>query len=188
MYKNVYNHKMILENDAGLFLCDETGKLLSYYPSVDVLIDKTEVREHYGYVFYRPCINSMKVPEGVTCLGREFFRGGMISGSLELPDTLKKLGTETDDCVFADTCIGSVTIPMSVDMIGTFAFGNSKINELVYPDKIIECQYLRQFKGAEINDFVIHRDMFDFLQRSKQEVNSLLFYGASIENIVVVEQ
>ena len=175
LYKNVYAHKQILKNETGLFECDEDNKLLSYYPSINVLMEKTEVRERYTYrdSYYRPCIHSMIVPEGVTSFCREFFRGGMIEGDLVLPQTLKVIGTEIDDCVFADSSIGRVILPNTIESIGDFAFGKSNIEELVYPDKIIELQYARQFKGTKINKLLLPQNIFDYLQVQGRRIESL---------------
>lgn len=175
LYKNVYAHKQILKNETGLFECDEDGKLLSYYPSINVLMEKTEVRERYTYSdsYYRPCIHSMIVPEGVTSFCREFFRGGMIEGDLVLPQTLKVIGTEIDYSVFADSSIGRVILPNTIESIGVFAFGNSNIEELVYPDKIIELQYARQFKGTKINTLLLPQNIFDYLQVQGRRIESL---------------
>lgn len=175
LYKNVYAHKQILKNETGLFECDEDGKLLSYYPSINVLMEKTEVRERYTYrdSYYRPCIHSMIVPEGVTSFCREFFRGGMIEGDLVLPQTLKVIGTEIDYCVFADSSIGRVILPNTIESIGDIAFGKSNIEELVYPDKIIELQYARQFKGTKINKLLLPQNIFDYLQVQGRRIESL---------------
>lgn len=74
LYKNIYAHKIILKNETGLFECNEGGKLLSYYPSIQVLMDKTEMREHYTYgeSYYKPSIHSLIIPEGITSFSREF--------------------------------------------------------------------------------------------------------------------
>lgn len=166
---------MILKNETGLFECDEEGKLLSYFPSIEVLMEKTKVRERYTYgdSYYKPCIHSMIVPEGVTSFCRNFFRGGMIEGDLVLPQTLKVIGTEIDDCVFADSSIGRVILPNTIESIGVFAFGNSKIVEFVYPDMILELQYARQFKGASINKLLLPQRVFDYLQVHGRRIESL---------------
>ena len=176
LYKNIYAHKMILKNETGLFECDEDGKLLSYYPSIEVLMEKNEVRERYtNWIcsYYRPCIHSMIVPEGVTSFCKDFFRGGMIGGDLVLPKTLKMIGTDTEDCVFAETNIGRIILPDSIESIGIFAFGNSEIKEFVYPNKIIELQYLRQFKGTKINRLLLSQNVFEYLQVQGLPIESL---------------
>ena len=176
LYKNIYTHKMILKNETGLFECDEDGKLLSYYPSIKVLRDKTEVLErhaHWRNSYNRPCIHSMIVPDGVTSFCQDFFRGGMIDGDLVLPKTLKMIGTDMDDCVFANTYIGRIILPDSIETIGIFAFGNSEIEEFVYPDKIIELPYLRQFKGTKINRLLLSQNVFEYLQVQGRRIESL---------------
>lgn len=185
---DLFVHKKILKNETGLFECDEEGKLLSYYPSIEVLIEKTEVREHYTYgdAYYRPCIHSMIVPEGVTGFSRDFFRGGYISETLELPYTIKTIGSEEDCCVFADTSIGRLILPDSIESIGNFAFGNSKIEEVVYPKKIIEFQYARQFKGAKINRLLLPQNVFYYLQTQGHRPESLFNpYDTEIMDCIV---
>jgi hypothetical protein len=175
LYKNIYAHKMILKNETGLFECDEDGKLLSYYPSIEVLMEKNEVRERYTYrdSYYRPCIHSMMVPEGITSFSHDFFRGGYIAETLKLPSTIKTIGSEKDICVFADTSIGRIILPDSIESIGTFAFGNSEIEEFVYPNKIIEFQYLRQFKGTRINRLLLPQNVSCYLQTQDRCIESL---------------
>ena len=181
---NNYTGEIILRNETGIFLCDENGKLLSYYPSIEVLTDEAVVRERYTYgdSYYKPCIKTMIVPEGVTSFCRDFFRWGMIAGDLVLPSTLKRIGSygltyKEDDCVFANTSIGRIVLPDTIESIGIFAFGNSCIGELVYPNKIIESQYARQFKGAIINRLLIPQNVFDYLQAQSRSPEHLLNYG-----------
>lgn len=97
----------------------------------------------------------------------------MIEGDLVLPQTLKVIGTEIDNCVFADSSIGHVILPNTIESIGDFAFGESNIEELVYPDKIIELQYARQFKGTKINKLLLPQNIFDYLQVQGRRIESL---------------
>lgn len=184
LYKNIYAHRMILKNETGLFECNEDGKLLSYYPSIQVVMDKTEMREHYTYgeSYYKPSIHSLIIPEGITSFSCEFFRGGYIAGTLELPSTLKTIGSERDYCVFADTFIGRVVLPDSIESIGEFAFGNSTIEEFIYPNKIIEFEYARQFKGAKFNRLLLPQIVFDSLQTQGRRTE-FLFNPYDIEII-----
>lgn len=175
LYKNIYVHKKILKNETGLFECDEDGKLLSYYPSIEVLMEITEVRELHAYrdSYYRPFIHSMIIPEGVTSFSGNFFRGGYIAGTLELPNTIKTIGSEEDTCVFAETSIGHIILPDSIESIGTFAFGNSKIEEFVYSNKIVELQYLGQFKKTIINRLLLPQNVSYYLQTQDRCIESL---------------
>ena len=183
--KNIHTREVLLKNETGAFLCNEDGKLLSYYPSIEVLMDKPIGIEDYPNCFYKPCIRTMKVPEGVTGFSSNFFRSGMIEGELILPDSLKTIGTEMDVCVFANTYIGHLAIPKSVETIGVFAFGSSRIKELVYPNKIIESQHMRQFKDAIIGNLTIPEGVFGYLHRNKIEVEHLLIGCVKIENYAV---
>ena len=88
-------------------------------------------------------------------------------------EAYKVIGTEIDDCVFAESSIGRVILPNTIESIGDFAFGKSNIEELVYPDKIIELQYARQFKGTKINKLLLPQNIFDYLQVQGRRIESL---------------
>lgn len=183
--KNIHTREVILKNETGAFLCNEDGKLLSYYPSIEVLMDKPTEIENYPNCFYKPCIRAMKIPEGVTSFSSNFFRFGMIEEELILPNSLKTIGTDMDGCIFANTYIGHIAIPKSVEAIGVFAFGSSRIKELVYPDKIIESQYMRQFKDAIIDNLTIPKGVYCYLQRKRIKIEQLFVGWVKIKNYVV---
>lgn len=68
------------------------------------------------------------VPEGVTQLGDNCFRG-LPFNSISLPNSLTYIGY----CSFYDTEIESITIPTNVKQIETFAFGYSKLKKIIIP-------------------------------------------------------
>lgn len=194
--RNILCHmrnEIFLENETGIFLCDETGKLHTYYPSLEVLMEKSEIRKYDAY--YKTYVRTMKVPDGVTGFCDGFFRNGYIEEELELPHSLKTIGTGIFDCmcVFANTYIGRVVIPSSLEMIGTYAFGNSRIGELVYPNKVIKYEYLRQFKGCIIENFIISKEVSDYLCNNEIEPARLLNplnppFDVTINKIIVLNE
>lgn len=150
-YTNSYNSHKILKNESGVFECNDEGKLLRFYPDSQNLLDEAKVRETYtfGKSYYKPCIHSLIIPEGVTSLEHEFFRGGLVQDVIQLPSTLVSLGDKWNPGVFSDSCLPEIVIPDNVNSIGEFAFGNSRIKSLRL-SRVFESEYLRQFKGAYI--------------------------------------
>lgn len=150
-YENAYNRHKILRNESGVFECDNKGKLLRFYPDPNNLLDKTRERETYtfGKSYYKPCIHSLIIPEGVTAISESFFRYGFVEDTIQFPDTLCSIGDRMDRDVFADTHLPDIVIPETVGIIGNFAFGNSVIKSVRF-SHVIGCEYLRQFKGAYI--------------------------------------
>ena len=146
---NPANDHQVLRSESGLFECDPEGKLIRFFPAPRNLLDEVVLKEEYTYgkSYYRPCVHTLIIPEGVTVFTREFFRYGYVENEISFPDTLVSLGSESDDCVFADTCLPKVTIPESVEMIGTFAFGHGKIESVRFT-RPVKCKYLRQFRDA----------------------------------------
>lgn len=156
---NLANDHQVLRSESGLFECDPEGKLIRFYPDPKNLLDEVVLKEEYTYgkSYYRPCVHTLIIPEGVTAFTREFFRYGYVENEISFPDTLVSLGSEFDDCVFADTCLPIVAIPESVEMIGTFAFGHSIIESLSFK-RLVKSIYLRQFKEACIGTVYLPRE------------------------------
>ena len=151
IYINRKYHQMFISNESGVFECNDEGKLLRFYPDSQNLLDEAKVRETYtfGKSYYKPCIHSLIIPEGVTSLEHEFFRGGLVQDVIQLPSTLVSLGDKWNPGVFSDSCLPEIVIPDNVNSIGEFAFGNSRIKSLRL-SRVFESEYLRQFKGAYI--------------------------------------
>ena len=158
-YANTYNSYKIIKNESGLFECDDDGKLLNFYPDSHNLIDETIVRETYtfGKSYYKPCVHSLIIPEGVTSLEHDFFRGGLVQDDILLPSSLVSLGDKWNPGVFSDACLPELIIPDNVNSIGEFAFGNSRIKSLRIT-RVFESEYLRQFKGAYIGTLYLPKE------------------------------
>lgn len=183
---NHVNNSIIYRNETGLYECDERGMLMEYYPSTDNLLSESVVRKHYtfGDDYFSPCVKRMIVPEGVKSLRAGFFRGGLVESELIFPDTITSIGSQDEDCVFADTQLPKVVLPDSLEMIGVFAFGNSIIEELIYPQKMFDYPYLRQFKGSRIKHLALPKELFYSVFELKEKVIKLLqAYDATIDNI-----
>lgn len=182
VFINQVNNSVVYRNETGLYECDEQGMLMKYYPSIDNLLGESVVREHYtfGDEYYSPCVKRMVIPEGVKSLRDEFFRGGLVENELILPSTL----TSIEYCVLANTHLSKVILPDSLEMIGGFAFGNSIIEELVYPRKIFDYPYLRQFKGSRIKHLFLPKELFYSVFGQKDKARKTLqAYDATIDNM-----
>ncbi|MBO5180395.1 MAG: leucine-rich repeat protein [Paraprevotella sp.] len=186
-FVNSFNQQVVYLNETGTFTCDEHGRLLDYCPSVDNLLEESVIREHFslGNAYYKPCVKRLVIPKGVKRLCAEFFRGGLIEKELILPNTLESIGSEVDACVFANTHLPRVVLPDSLALIGNFAFGNSEIEDLVYPTKILSYPGLRQFKGARINVLSVPKGLFDGLhcQGGEEAIETLQAFEARIEAV-----
>ena len=182
VFINQVNNSVVYRNETGLYECDEQGMIMKYYPSIDNLLGESVVREHYtfGDEYYSPCVKRMVIPEGVKSLRDEFFRGGLVENELILPSTL----TSIEYCVLANTHLSKVILPDSLEMIGGFAFGNSIIEELVYPRKIFDYPYLRQFKGSRIKHLFLPKELFYSVFGQKDKARKTLqAYDATIDNM-----
>lgn len=178
-FHNLYRGEVIFENESGMFLCNNYGNLKRFFPATENLLDKSIIRERYTFQddYYKPCVYSLIIPEGVASLEMDFFRRGLVKEKVILPTTLTAIGNGT----FSNSHLPEIVIPKSVSKIGTFAFGNSIIKSLKIT-RLFESEYLRQFKGAQIKTLYLPRecqqqwqqgfDGFAFLH----EVENIEFY------------
>ena len=186
VFFNQKNNSVVYRNETGLYECNEHGMLMKYYPSIDNLLSEHIVRERYTFrdSYYSPCVKKMIIPEGVKSLRDEFFRGGLVENELILPSTLTSIGSHHKGCVLANTHLSKVVLPDSLEMIGVFAFGNSIIEELVYPQKMLDYPYLRQFKGSRIKHLFLPKELFYSVFGQKDKARKTLqAYDATIDNI-----
>lgn len=166
IYINRSNRLMCISSESGLFVCDEYGRLNGFYPSTHNILNEQKVREVYtfGKSYYRPCVHSLIIPEGVTSLEHEFFRGGLVKDQIYFPQSLVSLGDRWNPGVFSDSCLPDIIIPDNVRSIGEFAFGNSTIRSVKF-SRIFECEYLRQFKGAQIGTLYMPKECYQQCQQ-----------------------
>ncbi len=155
-----YNGYKIYRSESGLFECDNQGKLLKFFPDSENIMEETKVKEIYRLGgetlkdYYRPCVHTLIIPEGVTSFRSGFFRGGLVNDIIRFPSTLKQIGSDYEDCVFAESFLPEVFIPRTVNTIGKFAFGKSHVKKLILEDDI-HYIYSRQFKESVIEKLVI---------------------------------
>lgn len=134
----------ILTSESGRFHLNGVGIVQRFEPSGDnPLMEECEG-------ICRHVIDTLIVPGGVRGFCDEFLRSVHVKSRFELPDSLVSIGGTTafPGCVFADCDLPLVVIPEGVREIGTFAFGNARIETLQMP--LVRCEYARQFKEARI--------------------------------------
>lgn len=123
-----------LSNESGIFKIDEKGILWEYIPHESNIIGKN---------IYRTLI----IPEQVNGFFDEFGRGITVTETFILPMQLDDLGVQNlmgkleasgreIGCVFADGIFPRVLLPEKFpnEYLGFFAFENSKIKELCFPE------------------------------------------------------
>lgn len=143
-----------IESPSGKFLIDENGIALSFEPSEDneYIVEETD-----------KSIRTLIVPKGVKGFASDFMRGVRVIEKFELPDGLLSIGDNSFDfvhgqhCVFANCILPSVNIPKSVNEIGVFAFGHSRIEILQLPSTL-HSPYGRQFKDSYIETLFLPKE------------------------------
>ena len=140
-----------LKSESGRFYLDEFGMVQRFEPTGGNLFD-----EFYDGLCSRH-VDTLIVPCGVKGFCDEFMRYVHVRVKFELPQGLVEIGkAEVDNDgnwvggVFANCTLPSVIIPESVQNIGYFAFGNSRIGTLQLP-LIQHCPYARQFKDSHVS-------------------------------------
>ena len=154
-FQNLYRGEIILENESGMFLCDRYDKLKRFFPATNNLLDKSLIRGRYYFHddYYKPCVHTLIIPEGVTSIEGDFFQGGLIENVVSFPSTLDAIGA----FAFSESHLPDILIPDNVNKIEAFAFGNSTIKSVKFP-RIFESEYLYEFKGAHIETLYLPID------------------------------
>ena len=175
--KNIYYKTY--QNVSGSFTCDQEGSLLSFEPTPENRLSEPIVREVYscGPSYYKMAVRSLIIPEGVVAIEGDFFRYGYVQEILSFPTTLRRIG---DNCAFANCSLPDVVIPSGVNMIGSFAFGDSKIKSLCLT-RVFECEYLRQFKGAEIDKLILPES--SCVINEMHSILNHMYFGAKIDMV-----
>lgn len=151
-----YNSYTIFRNESGAFECDDDGTLMQFYPDINNLLDEPEIRYRniYGKVHFKPSVHSLIIPEGVTCIGEDFFRCGLVKDVIVFPKSLKAIGY----CAFADSSLPDVVISNNVSKIGDFAFGNSIIHSVRLTIHLDSSDSHRQFQDAKIGTLYVPKE------------------------------
>lgn len=144
----------VLESESGLFFIDENGIAQRFEPAKDNPFFDEETEQNDNYTFKTDkSIRTLIIPKGVKGFVPDFMRGIRVTERFELPEGLKSIGNNSFDigkeqhCVFANCILPTVIIPQSVEEIGIFAFGHTRIKSLQLPATLCS-PYGRQFKDS----------------------------------------
>lgn len=151
---------MKISSESGTFICNSNISglgvtLMEFIPNPENIVEK----QNNTLV-----VKSLIIPKGINHFCDECLRGITVIDKLELPETIKSIGNidweHSHGCVFANSDLPEVLIPQSVETIGIFAFGNSKIKKLVLPRGIVS-EYARQFKDSHIEILSVSYDEWE---------------------------
>ncbi|MBE7042411.1 MAG: hypothetical protein E7399_02840 [Ruminococcaceae bacterium] len=138
-FQSIYNfHEKLtmIENESGIFWFDALGILHDY--QLFYSDEESNSNPH--------TIRNLIIPEGVTVIQEECFRGITVCETLHLPSSLKVLGSG-HGCAFSDCVLPDVIIADSLQL-GHYSFGSSVIRSLCIKNGF--CASLRQLKDAKI--------------------------------------
>lgn len=151
---------MKLVSESGTFICNSNilgtdVTLTEFIPNSENIVEKqSNVLK----------VKSLIIPNGVNHFCDECLRYISVIDTFELPETIKSIGkiewNHPIGCVFANSELPEVVIPQSVETIGIFAFGNSRIKKLKFP-RGIKSEYARQFKGAYIETLCVAHEEWE---------------------------
>lgn len=137
-----------IRNSSGTFCVDKLGVLQAFCCESENNADSCAVQDTKK--LYTLCI-----PEGVTVLKENAFRGYTILHKLTLPDSLRLLGTGYG-CVFTDCNLPDVVLPEKVQILGDYAFAHSSLRSLRLPENAT-WKYARQFKLSNIGTLYLSK-------------------------------
>ena len=163
-----------LTSESGRFYLDEFGIVQLFEPA-----DGNPFDEFYDGLCSRH-VDTLIVPRGVKGFCGDFMRSVHVRVKFELPQGLVEIGTadvgKVENWVggvFADCILPSVIIPESVQEIGAFAFGHSRIGTLQLP-LMQHCPYARQFKDSHVSVLRLPSALRDLV---RQESDHLRVHG-----------
>ena len=164
-----YNNEHILKSESGLFFIDENGIVQHFDPAEDNPFFDEETEHNDNYTFKTDkSIRTLIIPKGVKGFVSNFMRGVRVTERFELPEGLISIGKNSFDigtdesCGFANCVLPSVVIPQSVQEIGVFAFGHTRIKSLQLP-ATLRSPYGRQFKDSCIELLRLPKEWKDFV-------------------------
>ena len=116
--------------DTGILQLEGTGPTTSYtgnYPE-----------RRIGWYNYKSQIKEVYVGEGITSLGNSYFRNCTSLTRIELPSTLREVGYWE---VFGNcTSLKNVELPEGLELIGTTAFLDTNLEEIVVPSTVTKIE------------------------------------------------
>ena len=190
LYENLphTNSVYIFESESGRFECNLDGQLTVFFPNTNNLVDPLDIEDINIFNYYNPCIRSLVIPEGVTNLSKDFFRGGYVQKSVILPKSLKSLGSIDNTGVFSLASLPDLVIPETITAIGPYAFAESKIKSLYIP-KMFKYEDTCQFKDAAIEKLIMPRRSLreKIVDKRKDPYNYFYYNFSKICRVGVVE-
>lgn len=87
-------------------------------------------REESPWYVYRNQIREIILPDGLTCVGDESFRGLSKVKYISIPGTVTEIGS----CAFIGTGLASVSLPEGLLVIGSSAFSYTQLESVDIPD------------------------------------------------------
>lgn len=140
------------------------GIVFSFVPASDNVIpggiDAPGVRgdeiRHYDNA-----VKTLIVPDGVKGFADGFLEEWAVTDSVVFPDSLESIGTlDGEGCAFACCFLPEIVLPSSLKVIGTYAFGGSRIRRLVV-DPANRSKYARQFKDSAIDELLLPKESLE---------------------------
>lgn len=144
--------------NTGDFLI-ENGVVKKYYGEERRVVIPDGVREISGEVFFprRESIRSVVIPEGVTIIGKNAFRGCAELAEVKLPQSLRALG---EGAFYGCSALRTVELPDGLREIGESAFSDCiSLTQIRLPDGVTRIGegafwYDQQLKRVHIPDSV----------------------------------
>lgn len=160
-YKDIYTGKsepreswQCIRNDSGSFWIDSDGVLMDF--DTDLWFRPRDDKR----ILYK-----LNIPEGVTAIPSEMFRGYIVFSDISFPKSLRCIGVGYGGgCAFSDSWLPDLVLPENLEALGNFVFGSTVVRSVTIPhnpEKLLPLQ-ARQFKDAYIGELrvpVEYRDV-----------------------------
>jgi hypothetical protein len=127
--------------------------------------------EDYEVVGSRDCRGHAEIPIGVTRVSDYAFTGNGLQ-SVTIPSTVESIGTSA----FEYNSISSVILPEGLKTIGNGAFGDNRLTALTIPDSVTDIED-RAFSVNQIASLKIGSGL--------TYISEQLFYGNNLESITI---
>lgn len=159
---------------AGAFYCSGLN---------NITFPRGVTKIYQGTFAYCDSLTSVHIPEGITEISVGIMEGernddtGAFDGcdnlrEVSLPSTLKILGPY---CFHSCNNLLNINIPSSVTKIGSCAFTNSGITELVIPSSVVE--YEDPIFGCNLTNLTIPIQLLPMYVSSDTTIENLTIYG-----------
>lgn len=127
-----------------------------------------------NFFFSLSNVTSVSIPDTVTTIKRQVFQGMSSLTSLDIPDSVTSIG----DYAFSDTGLTSLTFPSGVTKIGNYDFYRAfDLKEVVIPDGVTEIGSYAFYRTQGLENVVI--------PDSVTTIKDHAFWGSAVKNIVI---